>query len=117
MQDPDMVAIIEVRSQDFVEPFAQLLFFFSSRRRHTIWTGDWSSDVCSSDLAVPGAAGDGGGGAFWAVAQVVAPSAGWAGTRREHLVVTAWGQSVAHALAGRRTLRGDALGAAEVPGQ
>src|SRR5690348_6711013 len=25
------------------------LFFFSSRRRHTIWTGDWSSDVCSSD--------------------------------------------------------------------
>src|SRR5438876_12387311 len=28
-----------------------LLFFFSSRRRHTRWTGDWSSDVCSSDLA------------------------------------------------------------------
>src|SRR6266581_4739579 len=25
--------------------------FFSSRRRHTRWTGDWSSDVCSSDLA------------------------------------------------------------------
>src|SRR5450755_3130000 len=24
--------------------------FFSSRRRHTRWTGDWSSDVCSSDL-------------------------------------------------------------------
>src|SRR5690348_3743382 len=24
-------------------------FFFSSRRRHTRWTGDWSSDVCSSD--------------------------------------------------------------------
>src|SRR5438876_7146560 len=29
-----------------------LLFFFSSRRPHTIWTGDWSSDVCSSDLDV-----------------------------------------------------------------
>src|SRR5713226_2821691 len=28
-------------------------FFFSSRRRHTRWTGDWSSDVCSSDLPVP----------------------------------------------------------------
>src|SRR5438876_7228099 len=28
-----------------------LVFFFSSRRRHTRWTGDWSSDVCSSDLA------------------------------------------------------------------
>src|SRR6266516_4218620 len=26
------------------------LFFFSSRRRHTISYGDWSSDVCSSDL-------------------------------------------------------------------
>src|SRR6266850_5896148 len=25
-------------------------FFFSSRRRHTILQGDWSSDVCSSDL-------------------------------------------------------------------
>src|SRR6266487_6064553 len=25
-------------------------FFFSSRRRHTRWTGDWSTDVCSSDL-------------------------------------------------------------------
>src|SRR5256885_4767504 len=31
-------------------------FFFSSRRRHTRLQGDWSSDVCSSDLdaqAVP----------------------------------------------------------------
>src|SRR6266581_4837992 len=27
-------------------------FFFSSRRRHTRWTGDWSSDVCSSDLGL-----------------------------------------------------------------
>src|SRR5215813_14848972 len=31
-------------------------FFFSSRRRHTRCGRDWSSDVCSSDLAVkPGA--------------------------------------------------------------
>src|SRR2546426_5313472 len=29
------------------------LFFFSSRRRHTRLQGDWSSDVCSSDLADP----------------------------------------------------------------
>src|SRR6266581_8311702 len=29
-------------------------FFFSSRRRHTRWTGDWSSDVCSSDLSPAG---------------------------------------------------------------
>src|SRR2546430_5772960 len=28
-----------------------LFFFFSSRRRHTRFDCDWSSDVCSSDLA------------------------------------------------------------------
>src|SRR5205807_6623816 len=27
-------------------------FFFSSRRRHTRLQGDWSSDVCSSDLSL-----------------------------------------------------------------
>src|SRR5215510_6534716 len=27
-----------------------LFVFFSSRRRHTRWPRDWSSDVCSSDL-------------------------------------------------------------------
>src|SRR5690606_40048622 len=27
-------------------------FFFSSRRRHTRFSRDWSSDVCSSDLIV-----------------------------------------------------------------
>src|SRR5215475_16131240 len=31
--------------------FAATLFFFSSRRRHTRFSRDWSSDVCSSDLA------------------------------------------------------------------
>src|SRR3712207_9137685 len=43
-------------------------FFFSSRRRHTRYWRDWSSDVCSSDLAArrPGAGsavlpGDGAG--------------------------------------------------------
>src|SRR2546421_6735235 len=30
-----------------------LVFFFSSRRRHTRSDRDWSSDVCSSDLRVP----------------------------------------------------------------
>src|SRR3989454_8239447 len=39
-------------------------FFFSSRRRHTRLQGDWSSDVCSSDLenlvvaSVPVTSGD-----------------------------------------------------------
>src|ERR1022692_4440779 len=32
--------------------FLILFFFFSSRRRHTRLQGDWSSDVCSSDLYV-----------------------------------------------------------------
>src|SRR5690242_14323388 len=43
---------------DFLQSFIQghrarispLIFFFSSRRRHTRLTCDWSSDVCSSDL-------------------------------------------------------------------
>src|SRR5690606_39812484 len=30
--------------------FSSFYFFFSSRRRHTIFSRDWSSDVCSSDL-------------------------------------------------------------------
>src|SRR5256885_5443135 len=29
-----------------------VFFFFSSRRRHTRLQGDWSSDVCSSDLSL-----------------------------------------------------------------
>src|SRR5256885_6424629 len=46
----------------------QVYFFFSSRRRHTRLQGDWSSDVCSSDLQVTHAglagvaANDGGDG-------------------------------------------------------
>src|SRR5688572_31073192 len=36
-----------------IEPsdFTTMSFFFSSRRRHTRFDCDWSSDVCSSDLA------------------------------------------------------------------
>src|SRR5438067_8017098 len=33
--------------------FVVFFFFFSSRRRHTRSKRDWSSDVCSSDLAAP----------------------------------------------------------------
>src|SRR5262245_63021445 len=32
--------------------YVWLFFFFSSRRRHTRCLSDWSSDVCSSDLAL-----------------------------------------------------------------
>src|SRR6266511_5843206 len=31
----------------------EFFFFFSSRRRHTRFSRDWSSDVCSSDLGDP----------------------------------------------------------------
>src|SRR3712207_8703814 len=31
--------------------YGDYFFFFSSRRRHTRYWRDWSSDVCSSDLA------------------------------------------------------------------
>src|SRR5205807_7320322 len=34
----------------------KVFFFFSSRRRHTRLQGDWSSDVCSSDLVRKAAA-------------------------------------------------------------
>src|SRR5256886_13200696 len=34
-----------------LQPSFCLFFFFSSRRRHTRFDCDWSSDVCSSDLA------------------------------------------------------------------
>src|SRR5256885_8447823 len=37
-------------SESTVSTTQCLLFFFSSRRRHTRLQGDWSSDVCSSDL-------------------------------------------------------------------
>src|SRR2546430_10307565 len=33
-----------------------MFFFFSSRRRHTRFDCDWSSDVCSSDLVSGGLA-------------------------------------------------------------
>src|SRR5690606_40781953 len=32
--------------------FLVYIFFFSSRRRHTRFSRDWSSDVCSSDLGL-----------------------------------------------------------------
>src|SRR5207302_5531761 len=34
--------------------FLIFFFFFSSRRRHTRFSRDWSSDVCSSDLGQKG---------------------------------------------------------------
>src|SRR5256886_10036297 len=44
-----MLAAIS-RSSSWSNWSTTLLFFFSSRRRHTRFDCDWSSDVCSSDL-------------------------------------------------------------------
>src|SRR5712692_74533 len=35
-----------------MEEWQYFCFFFSSRRLHTRWNCDWSSDVCSSDLVL-----------------------------------------------------------------
>src|SRR5256885_7741830 len=40
-----------------MRPCEYCIFFFSSRRRHTRLQGDWSSDVCSSDLPFVSALG------------------------------------------------------------
>src|SRR5690625_5851836 len=40
---------LRIASLDLDAAFASL-YVFSSRRRHTRWPRDWSSDVCSSDL-------------------------------------------------------------------
>src|SRR2546430_6044235 len=43
-----------------------LYFFFSSRRRHTRFDCDWSSDVCSSDL-----------NSIWRIESAETLSSGW----------------------------------------
>src|SRR5215208_1820656 len=50
------------------------VFFFSSRRRHTRWPRDWSSDVCSSDLPFEKV-----GGAAWSPIEASSVEPGHAG--------------------------------------
>src|SRR2546430_7666247 len=49
--------------------YVVLFFFFSSRRRHTRFDCDWSSDVCSSDLA-------------WRASGIIAPATDGSSTGR-----------------------------------
>src|SRR5262249_59851776 len=48
-----MLFFVLIRSSDQNMSLLSLVFFFSSRRRHTRLVSDWSSDVCSSDLRGP----------------------------------------------------------------
>ena len=43
----DVVVVVEVGSAFF------FFFFFKQKTAYEIGTGDWSSDVCSSDLREP----------------------------------------------------------------
>src|SRR5690606_41095830 len=55
---PTISQILVVIRYELHKIQAFFLFFFSSRRRHTRFSRDWSSDVCSSDLSTPEFAGD-----------------------------------------------------------
>src|SRR5256885_8398810 len=46
----EMDANVQNVMKQTVVQLSVCFFFFSSRRRHTRLQGDWSSDVCSSDL-------------------------------------------------------------------
>src|SRR5436189_3100172 len=52
-------------------------FFFSSRRRHTRYIGDWSSDVCSSDLNAEVWIASNGGPNPWDSSNSWAPDTTW----------------------------------------
>src|SRR5437762_12732955 len=59
-------------------------FFFSSRRRHTRYIGDWSSDVCSSVFCSPSRAA--------ICAAMIGPTASpWAPGSEERRVGKEWG--------------------------
>src|SRR5690625_3894385 len=61
-----MASRYRLRSTFIAVLIAEVVIFFSSRRGHTRWPRDWSSDVCSSDLIQSGQqirlAGQGGPG-------------------------------------------------------
>src|SRR5215213_9060180 len=63
----------------------RILFFFSSRRRHTRLVSDWSSDVCSSDLRPLAAIAANGRGHGLICPAACGPEAAWASLEVEVL--------------------------------
>src|SRR6266542_4267706 len=51
MPELDEMMVIYSFFRSVADRLLSVFFFFSSRRRHTRCYRDWSSDVCSSDLA------------------------------------------------------------------
>src|SRR5260370_42664283 len=80
------------------------MFFFSSRRRHTRFKCDWSSDVCSSDLVMvmlrfqkrPAVN-------FWKRSMSITPTAGRQAPKRSDRKSVVQGKSVD--LGGRRIIK------------
>src|SRR2546422_9296133 len=86
-----------------------MYFFFSSRRRHTRCSRDWSSDVCSSDLAAGGGRRFGRGGhALREGTLLVEPQA-----HAPLLAIADTGQHASHALEGAPHVVDGALVAGE----
>src|SRR5258706_5003705 len=52
LADIALATSVQFFSTEGLAAVSLVYFFFSSRRRHTRLVSDWSSDVCSSDLAV-----------------------------------------------------------------
>src|SRR5256884_3011414 len=67
-------------SHDLRVPEVCMVFFFSSRRRHTRCSRDWSSDVCSSDLSSGSRSLR-----YWALERAVKPFAGRFAQAVDHL--------------------------------
>src|SRR5262249_59340708 len=76
------MAQFEVQGLPNYLSFGGVLFFFSSRRRHTRLVSDWSSDVCSSDLFVARGGGFRHGRKLVGLARLLAGAAERAAQRR-----------------------------------
>src|SRR5256885_8589657 len=82
-------------------------FFFSSRRRHTRLQGDWSSDVCSSDLFLVGV--------FWGFYRTPESRRNWLAIKERIDQCAQHFQLLDRMLADRAFLLGDRLSLGDIP--